>query len=289
MSEYYSSNVPEVEKGIYTLYRDFFEKAEKKRRWSLREDIPWDQCDKNANPAIADVVESFCAVELYLPDYVGKYLPHNRAFRGRAWFTMNWGYEESKHSLALGDWLLHSKHRSDEQMDDLDKEVFKHEWNLPMDNDRAMVAYSMTQERATWLHYRNLAQIVGEKGDPALYRLLRLIAIDECAHYNFFVSAVKLHLQVDRAHMVEQLRRVINSFAMPAVHMLSDGRRRMEAVKSLHIFDDEIFFNDVFTPILQDLGVTRQEMRRRTKREFTLVGEAVDPRAQDLSQLRKSA
>lgn len=289
MEKWYSSNEPQVERGIYQMYRDFFEKAEKKRRWSLRDDIPWDQCNKDYDPAIADVVETFCAVELYLPDYVGKYLPFNRAFRGRAWFTMNWGYEESKHSLALGDWLLHSKRRSDEQMTDLENEVSSHEWNLPLDNDRGMVAYSMTQERATWLHYRNLAEVVGPKGDPALYKLLRLIAVDECAHYNFFVDCIKLHLEIDRPHTLEQLRRVMNGFAMPAVHMMANGRQRMEDVKALNIFTDEIFFNDVYLPILDDVGVTRHELRRRTKREWTQVGEPSDPRTQDLSQLRKSA
>src|SRR4029450_6176208 len=102
-------------------------------------------------------------------------LPMVRATRGRAWFTCNWGYEESKHSLALGDWLLHSGHRSDEQMSDLENEGFKHEWHLPLDSDRGMVCYSMTQELATFLHYRNLRQIVGERGDPALYKLLGLV------------------------------------------------------------------------------------------------------------------
>lgn len=289
MAEYHSSNVPEVEKAVFQLYREFFDKAEKKRRWSLREDIPWDQCNPGANQAIADVVESFCAVELFLPDYVGKYLPLNRGFRGRAWFTINWGYEESKHSLSLGDWLMKSGHRSEEQMQDLDRDVFSHEWTLPMDNDRGMACYSMIQERATWLHYRNLALILGEKGDPALHKLLRLIAVDECAHYNFFVDCVKLHLQADREHTVEQLRRVISTFAMPAVHMLTDGRKRMEAVRALHVFDDEIFYKDVVTPILEDLGVTRHEMRRRNRREWTAVGAPVDPRSQDFSQLRKSA
>ena len=277
MFNWYTSNVPDSERRIYELYREFFDLAEKKRRWSLREDIPWDQCNKNFNPAIADIVESFCAVELYLPDYVGKYLPFNRAFRGRAWFTMNWGYEESKHSLALGDWLLHSGRRTDEQMADLDAEVFKHEWNLPQDNDRGMVCYSMVQERATWLHYRNLRQHIGPQGDPALYKLLGLVAVDECAHYNFFQKVVKIHLEADRPHTLEQLRRVMNSFHMPAVHMLATGRQRIEAVKALHIFDDEIFFNEVYMPILADLGVTRQELRRKTRREFAQVGEAVDP------------
>src|SRR5688500_10072799 len=89
---------PELNHKISRLFRDFFRKAERKRRWSLDDDIPWDQCDPNGDPAIADVVESFCAVELYLPDYLGKILPQIRSQRGRAWFSFNWGYEESKHS-----------------------------------------------------------------------------------------------------------------------------------------------------------------------------------------------
>ena len=109
---------PALQAQIYRLYRDFFDMAEKRRRWSLRDDIPWDQCNPALNPAVADVVESFCAVELYLPDYVAKNLPLIRAKRGRAWFTANWGYEESKHSLALGDWLLplgHAHRRADDR------------------------------------------------------------------------------------------------------------------------------------------------------------------------------
>ena len=93
----------------------------------MADDIPWDQCNRGMDPAVADVVESFCAVELYLPDYVGKALPLVRANKGWAWFHANWGYEESKHSLALGDWLLRSGLRSDEQMADLEGQVFAHE------------------------------------------------------------------------------------------------------------------------------------------------------------------
>ena len=67
---------PFLSATIYDLYRDFFDQAERKRRWRVKEDIPWDQCNPAVNPAAADVVESFCAVELYLPDYLGKILPH---------------------------------------------------------------------------------------------------------------------------------------------------------------------------------------------------------------------
>src|SRR5947207_8546384 len=136
----------ELERAFWRLYRDFFDRAEKKRRWSLRDDIPWDQCNPDVDPAIADVVESFCAVELYLPDYTSKILPVVRSCRGRSWFYANWGYEESKHSLVLHDWLLRSGARSEEQMADLDAMVFAGEWNLPHDSHLGMLAYAMVQE-----------------------------------------------------------------------------------------------------------------------------------------------
>ena len=49
-----------LEEAYYRLYREFFDRAEKKRRWSIQDDIPWDRCKPATDPAIADVVESFC-------------------------------------------------------------------------------------------------------------------------------------------------------------------------------------------------------------------------------------
>jgi len=255
---------PCIRAEIYTIFRDYFDKAEKKRRWSIMDGIPWHQCNPSLDPAIADVVESFCAVELYLPDYLSKLIPQVRANRGRAWMLANWGYEEAKHSMVLGDWLLRSGHRSEEEMADLEEEVFSHEWDLPHDNPRAMICYTMVQELATWLHYNKLRELVGDHGDPALYRLLTLIAIDERAHYDFFRRLVKVYLDYDRQATLEQMRRVVNGFNMPAVHMLADSRHRVEAVKSLHIFDDQIYYYQVFEPVLTALGLSKADLRRRS-------------------------
>src|SRR5438309_837988 len=152
-----------LETSFYRLYREFFDLAEKKRRWNLRDDIPWEQVNRALDPAIADVVESFCAVELYLPDYVANAMTTFRSSRSWAWFYANWGYEESKHSLALGDWLLRSGMRTDEQMADLEGRVFQHPWDVPHDSPVGMLAYAMVQERATGLTYRNLRRCVGER------------------------------------------------------------------------------------------------------------------------------
>ncbi len=263
---------PELEAAFWRLYRDFFDKAEKKRRWSLRDDIPWDQCNRGLAPAVADVVESFCAVELYLPDYTSKILPVVRSSRGRTWFYANWGYEESKHSLALGDWLLRSGQRTEEQMADLEQKIFQWHWNLPHDSPLGMLVYAMVQERATGLNYRNLRRRVQEQGgDPALERLLMLVAIDEQAHYGFFQECVTLFLKHEPAATLEQLRRVMNNFAMPAIHEMADSRRRVAQIKGLEIFSEDIYYREVYLPILATLGIDRAEMRNRLPHRKTAV------------------
>lgn len=252
---------PELRSGLYRLYRDFFDRAERKRRWSLADDIPWGQVNRSMDPAIADVIESFCAVELYLPDYIAKALPLIRTNRGWAWFLANWGYEESKHSLALGDWLLHSGLRTDEQMADLEHQVIGQQWQLPHDSPLGMVIYAMVQELATFVHYRNLRFLVEERGDPALSRILQLIAVDERAHHVFYRRVVGLFLALDRRETLEQLRRVLLTFAMPAVHLLAESRQRVVTIKGLGIFDEDAFLHDVFQPILAGLEVDPRELR----------------------------
>ena len=210
------------------------------------------------------MVESFCAVELYLPDYLVHAMPWSRPSRASTWFYANWGYEESKHSLALHDWLLKSGLRSEERMADLEGEIFRHPWQLPHDNVVAMLAYAMVQERATALNYRNLRRRTRERGgDPALERLLTLLAVDEQTHHNFFLSSVRLFLGRDRDGTLEQLRRVMHAFAMPAIYGLADGRQRVARIKELAIFNDELYVREVYLPILEDLGVRRSEMRNR--------------------------
>jgi acyl-[acyl-carrier-protein] desaturase len=263
MSELLSPDNPELKKKLYPLFRHFFAVAERRRRWSVDQDIPWDRANRNLDPAIATVVESFCAVELYLPDYVAKALPMIRTNRGWAWMHLNWGYEECKHSLALGDWLVKSGHRTEEQMADLENTLFKHEWNLPQDSAPGMLIYAMVQELATWLHYRNLRALIKEKDDPALYTLLGFVAIDERAHHSYYKDIVQLFLELDRPGTIELLKRVISSFSMPAVHLLSESRQRMADIRAMNIFTDDIFYVDVYLKVLEVLGIQKAEMKQR--------------------------
>jgi hypothetical protein len=73
---------------------------------------------------------------------------------------------------------------------------------------------------------------------------------------------VRLFLEHDRPDTVRQVRRVLHNFAMPAIYEMADGPRRVEAIKALQIFDDRIYFRDVYQPVLAALGVSRPELRR---------------------------
>jgi acyl-[acyl-carrier-protein] desaturase len=237
MTDYARPDDPALEPALWRLYRRFFDQAERRRRWSIERDIPWDKCNRSIAPVIADVVESFCAVELYLPDYLVHAMPWSRPSRAYTWFYANWGYEESKHSLALHDWLLKSGMRSEERMADLEGQIYQHPWQLPHYNVVAMLVYAMVQERATALHSRTLCcRIREQSGDPALERLLALLAVDEQTHYSFFLGSVRLYLAHDRNDTLEQLRRVMHGFAMPAIFGLADGRQRVAQIKELEIF-----------------------------------------------------
>src|SRR5262249_43969942 len=118
---------------------------------------------------------------------------------------------------------------------------------------------------------------VGERGgDPALSQLLNLVAIDEKAHHSFFQDCVRLHLVHDRQATLEQLRRVMNNFAMPAIHdLLGDSRMRVAAIKSLNIISEDIYSRDVYLPILDALGVDRSEMRNRVPSRKSVVPSSV--------------
>jgi acyl-[acyl-carrier-protein] desaturase len=262
MSSALLTTTASLEADLFRLYRDYFDRAEKKRRWSLRSDIPWDDCNVHLNPAVADVVESFLAVEMHLPDYVASAMMRSRASRACSWFYANWGYEESKHSLALADWLLRSGSRSEEQMADMESQIFAQTWDVPHESPVGMLAYAMVQELATGLNYRNLRERVAEEGDPALSRILGLLSVDEQAHHSFFLRAVRLFLAHDRPETLHQLHRVLHSFTMPVIYELDDGRRRVEAIKELGLFDQRIFYDHVYEPILEALGVGRSELRR---------------------------
>ena len=122
----------QIEEIFFEAFLRYFKNAEERRRWSIQKDIPWDKTSPNASDLTADIVQSFSAVEMYLPDYTHKIMELVRHSRGRAYFQSNWGYEESKHSIVLEEWLIRSGKRTEQEMRDFERQLLGEEWNLSL-------------------------------------------------------------------------------------------------------------------------------------------------------------
>ena len=105
---------------MYDAYLEFFEVAERKRRWNIFDDVPWDQVSPDTNSEQRAIrIETYCAEEMYLPDYNIAGVEMARGVFGLAWFQTAWSMEESRHGLVLKEYLLRSGLRSAEQIDKL--------------------------------------------------------------------------------------------------------------------------------------------------------------------------
>jgi acyl-[acyl-carrier-protein] desaturase len=256
------------ENKLFELFNAYFAKAEKFRRWNVYEDIPWHEA-KNPDPEVAKLVESFYAVELYLPDYVRHIMGMVRKSRGRAWFQANWGYEEMKHSMALEKWLLASGARTNEELEDFEGQILDETWTLHYGDEQLLsLCYTVLQEFATGLTYRRLKEFAegASKSDAALSGALSLLHRDEIGHFNFFKDALKLYMELDRDRVLEAMTHVLMSFHMPAADLIPGWKERDALIKEWGVMTDRVFLSDVVRPVMKTLGVDHQEMRAVRKR-----------------------
>jgi len=200
-----------------------------------------------------------------LPDYTSKLLHLVRRSRGRAWFQANWGYEESKHSLALEEWLVRSGKRTEKEIREFSDVVLQREWDMPFETPRQMMVYTTFQELSTGLNYKNLRRKAIEENDAALSMALSHIARDESAHYQFFQDGVKLYMKMDRDGTLEDIAKVLKMFRMPAQDLIPDWERRGKTIVGEKVFSDRIFYKDIMRPVLNVLGTSREEIQAVAK------------------------
>lgn len=248
-----------LEERLFKEYMSFFEKAERERRWNVFTDIPWEKVNKDATEELALCAETFCSVEMYLPDYVAGGINIVRKYFGQAWFQANWAYEESKHSLALTQYLIRSGKRSEEQMYDLQNAIFAKQWELPFNTPRQMTFYGCVQEMATFVIYVKHRERAAEEGDHALRTIYDFVARDEIAHCRFYENVIKVLLEEDRQGTLADMAHVFANFKMPGVDIVPDYDSRILKMREAGI-DRSVFIQKVYMPILKYLGVNRHEM-----------------------------
>jgi acyl-[acyl-carrier-protein] desaturase len=248
-----------LDEKLYREYITFFEKAERERRWNVFSDIPWDKINKEASEDLALCAETFCSVEMYLPDYVAGGINTVRQYFGQAWFQANWAYEESKHSLALMDYLVRSGKRSESQMFDLQSRIFEKKWSLPFHTPRQMTFYGCVQEMATFVIYVKHRDRAAAENDECLRTIYDYIARDEIAHTRFYQGVIKVLLEEDRQGTLADMAHVFAHFKMPGVDLVPDYDSRILKMREAGI-DRGVFIQKVYMPILKYLGVSRHEM-----------------------------
>jgi len=163
-------------------------------------------------------------------------------------------------------WLTRSGARSDDQIRCFEEDILSREWNLPCETPLEMMLYTSLQEFATALNYRGLRKLAEASGDPALDKVLVLLARDETAHFEFFKNGVRLYMEQDRELVLERLNHVIRTFRMPAHDIIPDWDVQDRFIRSLGIFDDRIYMRDVVRPVVKALGIEPEELREARRR-----------------------
>lgn len=270
-----------LERGFLGLYRWYVDRSQKLRNWNPDRDVDWRAFRKDHGVEINRVLEGFFAVEQYVPDYVENIVHLIRRSHGRSHFQLQWGAEERKHADLWYNSVLFSQHRSPEWLRGYAAELRNNSWSLPWEDDpMRMIFYTVFQERATQINYMNLALIAkGESkqerfkdsGDPSLVQACKLIAMDEAAHYNFFLEGARLFLYYYPAQAIEAMHDVIKYFAMPAGEIIPNYNEFSEIVHHAGIYGPREHAKDVVQMCLENLGMQSRKLLEQGIRKTRLV------------------
>jgi len=270
---------------MYREYMEFFDRAEKTRRWHPFNDIPWEWMQRSTiaeqisdkkglatEENVATCLETFCAVELFIPDYTQNGLNLSREIFGQAWFHLAWGYEESKHALTFREYLLRSGLRTLEQYMDFEEKILEKQWYLPFQTNREMACYGALQEVATYLIYAAQREKYKAENNPVLVQIFNLIGRDEAAHASFYRKFLQFEFEEDPLGAAEDLAHVIANFQMPGVELVPDFDQRLQT-DGVGI-STQVFLQRGIMPTLKEYGMTRRDMlqalHRRREREASL-------------------
>lgn len=248
---------------FYRAYMDFFETAERKRRWNLFEDVPWDKLSRSANSEERAIrIETYCAEEMFLPDYTAAGNELLRGVFGLAWFQTAWSYEESRHGLVFREYLIRSGLRTQAQFDRMEADVFSRTWKIPFATRRQMSCYGALQESATYLAYRAQKERAELENDPTLEAIFFLVSRDEAAHAGFYRAMIEIELAEDRVGTLADLAYVIEHFKMPGDGLIPNY------LENLRIggggISPRLFLTRAVFPLLKQLGTSRDELKNAT-------------------------
>jgi acyl-[acyl-carrier-protein] desaturase len=253
-----------VARASYALYRWYVERSQTKRNWNADRSFDWRELRQNHSPEFLAIIEGFYAVEQYAPDYTAELTRLVRRGYGRAQFQMRWGAEEEKHADLWRNVLLFSRGRTPRQIEDYTSDLRASAWRPPWDTPLQMLLYTVFQERATERIYLNTARIArGESldprfvcdRDPILAEAIVTIAVDEAAHFGFYLALARLHLYYFPEETLRALVDVLRNFIMPAATIVPNYDAFIRELYAADIFGPRKYGRDVARPALIALGI----------------------------------
>jgi acyl-[acyl-carrier-protein] desaturase len=258
-----------IERGFLGLYRWYTARSQETRNWNPDKSFDWRKLRHDLSEPMINILQGFFGVEYYTPDYVEEILKLVRRSHGRSHFALRWGSEEEKHADTWANSLLFSRQRSPAFLEDykynLRANIHRSRWE---DDPLRNLIYTVFQERATQLNYLNLAKIArgqSEKpqhqhdADPLLAKVATTIAVDEAAHYNFFLEGVRLFLYYYPARTLEAIKDVLDHFMMPASAIIPDWNEFNEAVYKAGIYGPRQYARDVVQVVFNNLGIENRK------------------------------
>jgi len=252
-----------VERAILGLYRWYVARSQQMRNWNPDSEFAWRELRQDHSADVIQLIEGFFAVEQYTPDYTSEILRIVRQSSGRSNFQLRWGAEEERHANTWENALLFSRGRTPEAIEHYKWQLRNNNWTLPWDDPLHMLLYTVFQERATQINYLNFAKIArGESGkvgasatDPVLARACTLLAVDEAAHYAFFLEGARLFLYYFPEETLQGIHDVISHFAMPAQDIIPNWPVIAETIYRTGVYGPKEFQRDVIGPVLENMTV----------------------------------
>ncbi|MCG3153000.1 MAG: hypothetical protein GEEBNDBF_02307 [bacterium] len=290
-----------VEEAFGLLYRSYTVRRARRNSWHPLLSFDWHNIDK-LDEAELQIVEGFYAVESFVPDYGAKLTALTRTMYGRSHFHMIWAAEEVQHSEAWRNVLKFNNYRTDAELDRLNADLMDREWQLPYDTPIGMILYTVIQERATDVIYREFFHKLAERREDPNYaqrsvvtKVARQIAADETRHYAFFLQGAFAYLFFALEETTATLAEVLKTFRMPATDTIWFYEDFIKQLYGLDVFGRRKYKEEVIDVVFRALTIPVEDFRHYQKtgevpggalvpRVAELFGRIVDRAAEEVAQ-----
>lgn len=206
----------ETERTLYTLYKDHFARADAERLWNPWGSLDWTVETPTPSAALVDAVLALWRDATLLPDYAALNQNLLRASRGRAWFWTHWSYEESKHLVALQEWLTRKGGWSEEALataaDDL---LARYRWEPPCDEATCVCVDALLYELHQLERLEALVAQATDEGETTLATLAGYLIADDQAQRDYLGEALRVIGKRYPERLTEALQTVATSHEAP--------------------------------------------------------------------------